>query len=631
MTKNDFLNDRETLKTEKPEKAELFAMLEEEATSQPVTAEENIPSFSDIQNYEGMIPCDAFDEDGEDNPVQKAVEFATVAHAGAVRKGTDIPYIVHPMDVMKIVAGITDDEEIRAAAVLHDTVEDTDVTGEDIEEVFGERIAELVAAESENKREDQPEETTWKIRKQETLDHLAEADTDAKIICLGDKLSNMRDIARDYESIGDKLWERFNAPEDENGISGKKANIGWYYRGIADRLKSELGDTDAWHELDGLIVKIFGLEAKRSVSEKAELIGYNKQLEDAISAEAYWFDKEEAGKLLEAAEACNISDVTDEMYYTLDPLAVIDTDKIIEDWKSGWSESYTTEEWKLEAYPVMPDGTVQLLFSMDDEICGGKIDALKTVHVGTYFRVLHYKLGSNGPEIINKYRFSLQDCKVGTVFIRDSRLYATVAMRNSGSYTVLQVFPGDDDDQFPIGTYIKDVVPRTDGNTVVSYFDNQNDKQKAPVSVFNAEGEVAGNYIEQLAISCKAMTMDADENIWYHCYPSGEITEIRTDNEFGESHRVELQGFNAFAFSDDKSVLVAEFSEHNSESIIFVMHQDNDGDYGAPVRFAFEPKDDDDNVIESEDCEYYGCPSICKATMLLRADGRLYWYDVNAF
>lgn len=707
-----------------------------------------LPLFSDIKSYEAIVDED---EEEEEPLVQRAIEFATVAHTGAVRKGTDIPYIVHPMDVMKIVSGITDDEEVRAAAVLHDTVEDTVVTREDIEETFGERVAELVASESENKREDEPEEKTWRVRKQETLDRVAIADTDTRIICLGDKLANMRDIARDYESIGDVLWERFNAPDDDNGIAGKKANIGWYYRGIADRLRGELGYTDAWHELDSLIVKVFDLEGRRPRSEAAELIGYNRQLEDAIVAfhesddddgelsgdvfyktvlgvaahdkwyvpvipcektdedmiqpekfcesmlvrmsenqlamvnlnevdgasemlvytslekipkesyfvglssrrvlecfgtaheverlwlnpdkegESYWFSKEEAKKLLEAAEACDISDVTDEMYYALDPLAVIDTDKIIEDWKSGWSESFETEAWKLEAYPVMPDGTVLLLFCMEDVICEGKIDDLKKVHVSSYYRVLQYKLGSNGPEIINKFRFSIQDCKVGTVFVRDDKLYATVATRYSNSYTVLQMFPNDDDAQFPIGTYIKDVVPKMDGNTFVSYYDNQNDKHKAPVAVFNADGEVAGRYIEKLAITCKAMTLDADENIWYHCYPSGEITEIGTDNEFGERHCVELQGFNVFAFSDDKSVLVAEFSEYNDESIIFVMHRDGDGDYGTPIRFAFEPKDNDDAVINSEDCDYFGCPSVCKSTMLLRANGYLYWYNVNAF
>ena len=195
-------------------------------------------------------------ERNEMSIVDRAVGFAAIRHAGAFRKGTDIPYIVHPVEVMKIVAGITGDEEIRAAAVLHDTVEDAGVKREELEEKFGGRVAELVGAESENKREGEPEEKTWKIRKQETIEHIAAADREAKIICLGDKLANMRDIAGDFENIGDKLWERFNAPDDGKGLAGKKANIGWYYRSIADGLKSELGDTAAWKELDGLVRKV---------------------------------------------------------------------------------------------------------------------------------------------------------------------------------------------------------------------------------------------------------------------------------------------------------------------------------------------------------------------------------------
>ena len=199
------------------------------------------------------------------NMLQQAIELATSAHVNVDRKGTDIPYIVHPIEVMKIVGGITKDEEVRAAAVLHDTVEDTKITIEDIKERFGKRVAELVASESEDKRKDKSEESTWKTRKLETIRHLDNADADTKIICLGDKLANMRDIARDYENISDELWSRFNAPDDNKGIDGKKANIGGYYRGVADKLKDVLGETSAWHELDSLIIKVFGFKEGEGV------------------------------------------------------------------------------------------------------------------------------------------------------------------------------------------------------------------------------------------------------------------------------------------------------------------------------------------------------------------------------
>ena len=181
--------------------------------------------------------------------LDKAIIFATKAHSGSFRKGTTIPYIVHPMEAASIVATMTDDKEIIAGAVLHDTVEDTDATLEDIKREFGERVADLVSAESENKREELPSEDTWKIRKQETLDHLKNhASIEAKMITLGDKLSNIRAIYRDYTTLGDKLWARFNQKD--------KSEHAWYYKSIAENL-TELKDTFAYKEYLDLVNKVF--------------------------------------------------------------------------------------------------------------------------------------------------------------------------------------------------------------------------------------------------------------------------------------------------------------------------------------------------------------------------------------
>ena len=137
--------------------------------------------------------------------LNQAIIFATKAHEVQFRKGTKIPYILHPMEAAAIVGTMTTDDEIVAGAVLHDVVEDTKTTVEEIKELFGERVASLVASESEDKREDKPAESTWKIRKQETLDHLKNAPIEVKMITLGDKLSNIRAIHRDYNIIGDEL------------------------------------------------------------------------------------------------------------------------------------------------------------------------------------------------------------------------------------------------------------------------------------------------------------------------------------------------------------------------------------------------------------------------------------------
>ena len=77
--------------------------------------------------------------------VSKAIVFATKAHEGQFRKATKIPYILHPMECAVIISGMTTDEEMIAAALLHDTVEDCDVTIEDIRREFGSRVAQFVA------------------------------------------------------------------------------------------------------------------------------------------------------------------------------------------------------------------------------------------------------------------------------------------------------------------------------------------------------------------------------------------------------------------------------------------------------------------------------------------------------
>ncbi len=184
--------------------------------------------------------------------LDRAILFAVKAHAGTERRGKGFPYIVHPMEAMEIVATITPDQELLAAAALHDTVEDTDVTVEQIREEFGERIANLVASESDVMIEGQTEEESWHARKQAAIDRLAAAPHDAKIVALGDKLSNMRAIARDHAVMGDQIWNIFHVKDiDEHE---------WHYRGLANSLR-ELSDTFAFQEFESLINKVFKHEA----------------------------------------------------------------------------------------------------------------------------------------------------------------------------------------------------------------------------------------------------------------------------------------------------------------------------------------------------------------------------------
>lgn len=179
--------------------------------------------------------------------IKEAAVFAEKAHRGAVRKGTKIPYITHPLDTAVITATMTDDEELISAALLHDTLEDTGVTYEDLKDHFGIRVADLVAGSSEDKSR------SWEERKAATLEKLKTAKRDAKILALSDKLSNLRNTARDYFLLGEEIWQRFNVKEKEKHA--------WYYTSMVSLLK-ELEEFPEYREYQDLCRLVFGMKVE---------------------------------------------------------------------------------------------------------------------------------------------------------------------------------------------------------------------------------------------------------------------------------------------------------------------------------------------------------------------------------
>lgn len=184
----------------------------------------------------------------------RAAAFAAIKHSGQRRKGSGLPYITHVVEAMEIVSRLTEDEEIRAAAVLHDTLEDTGTTKEELSRHFGPRVANLVAAESEDKREERPAEETWLIRKQETIRHLTGATTEIRMLALGDKLSNIRAMHRDQQVIGEELWKRFNEKDP--------MKHGMYYGSLANVFLEDktLREKPECREYADLCAEVFHLE-----------------------------------------------------------------------------------------------------------------------------------------------------------------------------------------------------------------------------------------------------------------------------------------------------------------------------------------------------------------------------------
>ena len=181
--------------------------------------------------------------------VTKAIIFAANAHDGMRRKKSKSPYILHPMEAAVIVSTMTDDQEVIAAAALHDVVEDAGIKMETIEEQFGARVRELVESETEDKRADRPPMETWKIRKEESLVVLKNTDDiDVLRVWLGDKLANMRSLYREWKAEGDAMWNKFNQ-KDPNMQA-------WYYGTIAE-YTSRLCETSAWIEYKTLTDIVF--------------------------------------------------------------------------------------------------------------------------------------------------------------------------------------------------------------------------------------------------------------------------------------------------------------------------------------------------------------------------------------
>jgi (p)ppGpp synthase/HD superfamily hydrolase len=165
--------------------------------------------------------------------VDAALALAAAAHRTQVRKGTDVPYIVHPVHVAMILFAHGYDEDLAIAGILHDVVEDCGVPLERIGAEFGAGVAALVAAVSEIKTEDAGERRPWRVRKDEQLRHLARGDARTAALKAADALHNCSCTLADLRLHGPAAWDRFNA--------GAQDSV-WYYREVARLVRSHLGD-----------------------------------------------------------------------------------------------------------------------------------------------------------------------------------------------------------------------------------------------------------------------------------------------------------------------------------------------------------------------------------------------------
>ena len=154
--------------------------------------------------------------------IDKALQIASLAHEGQYRKNTKIPYIAHPAAVGMILQKAGYRDEMIAAGILHDTIEDTDLTLEDLERDFGKEVAVIVEGCSE------PDKSlSWEERKEHTIEFLKSAPEEIRIVACADKLHNVRSIRQDIEQSGEEVWSRFKRGKDQQQ---------WYYKNVVSSL-----------------------------------------------------------------------------------------------------------------------------------------------------------------------------------------------------------------------------------------------------------------------------------------------------------------------------------------------------------------------------------------------------------
>lgn len=172
-----------------------------------------------------------------------AIEKATLAHQGQIRKGTNTPYIVHPFEVAQILTAAGCNEHTVIAGLFHDLIEDTHITIQEIQNEFGLRVSTIVLACTE-----QPF-GIWEARKAHTIRYMSECeDVEILQVSCADKLSNLRSIKADSIHSGEQVWDRFRRAKNK---------IEWYYSSLLEVYRPHLSNYTMFKELEMLHKQLF--------------------------------------------------------------------------------------------------------------------------------------------------------------------------------------------------------------------------------------------------------------------------------------------------------------------------------------------------------------------------------------
>ncbi len=164
--------------------------------------------------------------------INKAFSKASILHENQCRKGTTLPYIIHPMEVAKLLFQMHATTEQICAGFLHDTIEDTPYTLEEVEKDFNKEVCSLVNFCSEEVLEKQAEHSkeTWQKRKEEVVEKIKTASDAELLVLFADKLSNLKSFVDEFKEEGEDFWGHFH---------GDKQQQLWFYTNLWGKFKEE--------------------------------------------------------------------------------------------------------------------------------------------------------------------------------------------------------------------------------------------------------------------------------------------------------------------------------------------------------------------------------------------------------
>ena len=171
-----------------------------------------------------------------------AILFATKAHDGQRRKTDNVDMIFHPFTVGMLLQRVGADEDTVIAGILHDVVEDTKYTLDDIENIFGKKVRTIVEEVTENKA------LEWKKRKEEAIEKVRNASIQGKMVECADKINNLESLYDLLQEKGAEVWKNFNKPYSEQK---------WYYTEMYQAVVDNTENNQFFERYKKILNKVF--------------------------------------------------------------------------------------------------------------------------------------------------------------------------------------------------------------------------------------------------------------------------------------------------------------------------------------------------------------------------------------